>query len=104
MVNFGGRPRYFEEGLPPPKASSLAGSRRGLVALLRALRGRLGADRDRRVDLLELKIATVLGAVLDDVGQVLGVAGVAGTLDANTLIGVVAGAGNLEGLIEVASL
>src|SRR5829696_2467487 len=81
----------------------LAGSRRGLVDLLVARRGRLRAYRDRRADLLELELVRG-GTVLEDVGQVLGVAGVANTLYARTLGRVVTSARDLEGLIKLAAL
>jgi hypothetical protein len=73
----------LEEGFESP----LAGGRRRLVHLLVTGRGGLGADRDRRADLLEPKVVG-LRAVLDDIRQVLGVAGVTNTLDAHTLVAV----------------
>src|SRR5919112_314716 len=87
----------LEEGFESPLG------RRRLVYLLVTGRGELGADRDRRADLLELKVVG-LRAVLDDVGQVLGVAGVPNTLDAHTLVAVATLAGNGERLIEIAAL
>src|SRR5215208_566269 len=81
----------------------LACSRRGLVDLTRAL-GRVGgAHGDGRADLLELKVIRG-GAVLENVGQVLGVAGVANTLDAHALGGVVTAAGDREVLVELSAL
>src|SRR5918995_3535745 len=103
MVNFGGRPLYFEEGLPPPKSSSLAGSRRGLVDLTRALGRVRWAHVDRGAALLELELVS-LGVVLDNVDQVLGVSGVADTLDANALATVATLVGDGERLIEVGGL
>src|SRR5918998_1051949 len=81
----------------------LAGGRSGLVDLLIARRGVGGAHVDRGADLLELEV--VRGRrVLNEVDHVLRVTGIAGTLDAYTLVGVVAAASYLEGLIEVAAL
>src|SRR5919112_5105392 len=103
MVNFGGRPLYFEEGLPPPKASSLAGSRSGLVDLLVARRRARGAHVDRGAALLELELVSLRG-VLENVDQVLSVTGVRRTRDPRALVGVVAGARDLKGLIDLAAL
>ena len=74
-----------------------------MVDRTRAL-GRVGgAHRDRRANILELEVISGR-AVLEDVGHVLGVTGVANTLDAHTLGGVVAATGYLKGLIELAAL
>ena len=64
-----------------------------MVDLLVARRGRFGADRDRGADLLKLEVIG-LGGVLDDIRQVLGVAGVTDTLDAHTLVAVAPLAGD----------
>src|SRR5215210_2284685 len=103
MVNFGGRSLYFEEGLPPPKASSLAGSRRGLVDLTRALGRVRGAHVNRGAALLELELVS-LGVVLDYVDQVLGVSGVADTLDVRTLVAVATLASDREVLVNISAL
>src|SRR5215217_3347417 len=81
----------------------LASSRRGLVDLL--VTGGLvrGADRDGGADLFELKLVGG-GAILENVGHVLGVAGVANPLDARTLGRVITTARDLERLIELAAL
>src|ERR687894_851120 len=84
---------------PPPTTSycsstttssvRLAASRRGLIDLLVAS-SRVGrADRDVGANLLELEVVRD-GLVLDEVDHVLRVTGVAGTLDARTLVRVVA--------------
>src|SRR5215208_3427550 len=81
----------------------LAASGRRLVDLTRAL-GRVGgAHGNGGADLLELKVIRG-GAVLENVGQVLGVAGVANTLDAHALGGVVTAAGDREVLVELSAL
>src|SRR3989337_1231011 len=75
----------------------LAGSRGGLVDLLVTRRRVGGAHVDRGADLLELEV--VRGRrVLDDVEHVLRVTGVAASLDAYTLVGVVTPASYLDGL------
>src|SRR3712207_9573040 len=82
---------------------TLGSCRGGLVDLLVTGSRVRRAHRDVGADLLELKVVS-LGAVLDEVDHVLGVTGVAGTLDAHTLGGVIALLGSLEGLIELAAL
>src|SRR5918998_3394843 len=102
MVTSEAGPSTLKRDLPPPKASSLARSGRGLVDLTRALGRVRGAKVDRGAALVELKVP--LGSVLDDVDQVLGVAGVTDALYAHTLVGVVATTGDRERLIEVGAL
>src|SRR5215217_7645097 len=88
---------------PREQVIPLAGCRSRLVDLIRAL-GRVGgAHVYGRADFLELKLIGG-GAVLENVGHVLGVAGVAHTLDIGALGGVVALLGGREGLIELAAL
>src|SRR5215210_1446215 len=95
---------------PPDKANalcyalaSLAGSRGGLVDLLVARGGVNRAHRDRGANILELKVIS-RRSVLDEVDLALRVAGVARTLDAHTLVRVGTAAGNVERLIQVATL
>src|SRR5918997_824243 len=75
----------------------------GLVDLLIARRGRLRAYLDRGVNLIELKVVC-LPVELSEVHHVLGVTGVGHSLCANALVGVVSRAGNLEGLVHIATL
>src|SRR5215207_9320940 len=88
---------------PREQVTPLAGCRSRLVDLIRAF-GRVGgAHVYGRADFLELKLIGG-GAVLQNVGHVLGVAGVADTLNVCALGGVVALLGGREGLIELAAL
>src|SRR4028118_1848591 len=90
--------RPFEAGV-----SRLARGGSGLVDLLVARRRVAGAHVERGADLIELEVVG-LGAVLDQVELVLGVARVRDALDARTLIGVVALAGDGERLVDLAAL
>src|SRR5215216_3222440 len=83
--------------------TTTTGGGSGLVDLLVARRRVRGVHLYRRADLLELEVVG-LRTVLDDVGQVLGVAGVTDTLDARTLGRVVAGLGDVERLVEFTAL
>ena len=65
-------------------------------------RGR-GAYRDRRPNVVELEVVSI-PSDLDDVYDVLGVAGVGNPLRTHSLIGVVTRAGDLEGLVYVPAL
>src|SRR5918997_7219610 len=71
---------------------SLAASGRSLVDHLVTGRRVGRADRNVGADLLELVVVNLAG-VLDEVDHVLGVTGVAGTLDVRTLVRVVSRAG-----------
>src|SRR5215204_2019515 len=105
------RRRALKKGPPSKRATRstlplrlfLASSRRGLVDLLVTSGLVRGADRDGGADLLELEFVGG-GAVLENVGHVLRVAGVANPLDARTLSRVITTARDLERLIELAAL
>src|SRR5215207_479893 len=94
---------------PAPKPSvssesiSLAASGCRLVDLLVTGSRVRGAHGDGGANLLELKLVGG-GTILENVGHVLGVTGVADTLDAYALGGVVALLGGCERLIELAAL
>src|SRR5829696_3847874 len=81
----------------------LAGGRRGLVDLLVTGDRVRGAQRDVGADLLELELVGG-GAVLQNVGQVLGVAGVADALNVCALARVIARTRDRERLIEFGAL
>src|SRR5215216_2406266 len=83
--------------------TTTTGGGSSLVDLLVARRRVRGVHLYRRADLLELEVVG-LRTVLDDVGQVLGVAGVTDTLNARALVGVVASLGDVERLVEFTAL
>src|SRR4028118_808529 len=91
-------PRPFEAGV-----SRLAGGRSGLADLLVARRRVLRTHGDRRTDLVELEVVR-LGAVLDQIDLVLGVAGVGHPLNPHALVGVVAGLGDVKRLVDVTAV
>src|SRR5215204_700598 len=81
----------------------LAGGRSGLVDLLVTGDRVRGAQRDVGANLLELELVGG-GAVLENVGQTLGVAGVADTLNVCALARVIARTRDRERLIEFGAL
>ena len=81
----------------------LAGRRRRLVDLLATRGGVGGAHVDAGSYILEAEVVG-LGAVTEDADLVLGVAGVGGTLNTHTLVGVIAATGDGERLIHVATI
>src|SRR5215211_3460458 len=97
------RPRKASPLLLNGLTTTTTGGGSGLVDLLVARRRVRGVHLYRRADLLELEVVG-LRTVLDDVGQVLGVAGVTDTLNARALGGVVASLGDVERLVELTAL
>src|ERR671921_441691 len=88
---------------PREQVTPLAGCRSRLVDLIRALGRVRGAHGDGRADFLELKLVGG-GAVLENVGHVLGVTGVPDALDVGALAGVVARLGGREVLAKLGAL
>src|SRR5918995_2467746 len=86
-----------------PRWPRLAASRCGLVDHLVARRRVRGAHVERGANLVELEVVRD-GLVLDEVDHVLRVTGVAGTLDARTLVRVVALASDREVLVNIGAL
>src|SRR4028119_205616 len=81
----------------------LVGRRSCLIDLLVARGSGRGAHHDRRTHLIEPDVVR-LRTYLEDPYLVLGVAGVGHPLGAHGLVGVVARARNVEGLVYVAAL
>src|SRR5215210_2886286 len=82
---------------------SLPGRGSGLVDLLVARRGRLRANLDRGVNLIELEVVC-LPIDLGEVYDVLGVTGIGYSLNACALVGVVTRLGDVKRLVYVPAL
>jgi hypothetical protein len=99
---------FCRVGAPQPRpyfaqASSLVCGRSGLVDPLDAVRRGRRTQLDRRPNVVKLEVLSI-PSDLDDVYDVLDVAGVGHPLRIHCLVGVVARLGDVEGLIYVPAL